>query len=68
MTNKLLELPRYFFILNLIDKFKFVSGGPEISSSLLCVAQVQTNYLTEIRGQKMLSFRFLICKMPESYG
>lgn len=58
MTNKLLELPRYFFILNLIDKFKFVSGGPEISSSLLCVVQVQTNYLTEIRGQKMLSFRF----------
>ena len=58
MTNKLLELPRYFFILNLIDKFKFVSGGPEISSSLLCVAQVQTNYLTEIRGQKMLSFCF----------
>ena len=51
MTNKLLELPRYFFILNLIDKFKFVSGGPEISSSLLCVAQVQTS-------QKMLSFRF----------
>ena len=46
MTNKLLELLRYFFILNLIDKFKFVSGGPEISSSLLCVAQVQTNYLT----------------------